>query len=164
MASFTSFNKRYNKTFGEKVCNFDEFMGIKKDNKRVLRIILEKKEKEVVVKMNYVIYRNYRIDILPQEINNLISLYSVEYIKIVHKIECNNEYPFKPLLWKLDSVRYNIESQFTQMSIVEYFQYLTEVHNDSYKIYWNPAIHLDKDIMTNVVRINNYVLYYLENT
>jgi len=159
----TIFNKRYDTIFGGKtVFNFDEFMGIKNDNKRILRVIVEKKEREVIVKINYVIYRNYHIKNLPIEINRLISSYSIEYIKIVQKIECNNQYPFKPLLWKVDSVRYNIESPFIPMSILEYFEYLTEVHNDSYKIYWSPAICLDKDIMTNVVRINNYILYYLE--
>ena len=165
MSSFTLFNKRYNSIFGGKtVFNFDEFMGIKNDNKIIQRIIVEKKEKEVLVKMNYVIYRNYHIKNLPIEINRIISSYSIDYIKVVHKIECNNDYPFKPILWKVDRVRYNIESPFTSMSILEYFQYLTEVHNDSYKIYWSPAICLQTDIITNTVRTNNYMLYYLEQT
>lgn len=159
------FNRRYLKIFGEsKTYNFDEYMGIKNNNSNIFRVIVEKIDSEIIVKINYVLYRNYYINNLPTEINRLISSYSIEYIKVVQKIECNDEYPFKPLLWKLENVRCNIKNPFTSMGMLEYFKYLTELHNNSYKMYWSPAIHLDKDILTNVVRINNYILYYLYET
>jgi len=129
------------------------------------------------------------ISTIPIElIKKIYSYASYEYIDMSFKITFPVDYPFSPPTWSLMEEKNNVSySALTNITIRDYFQELTTIHNEQYKrdaecneydkekiskmsdlqrkrtidyYYWSPAITIEKDVLSFIKRINyfNYIL------
>jgi hypothetical protein len=103
---------------------------------------------------------------LPPELLSYISEYLNYYIEIKTKITYSPNYPFAPPVWFIQEVTHNIPGQFYML---DYYSYRVSQHNKSYNTYllkmqdpylynegWNPAISIDKDILSFIQKVNHF--------
>jgi hypothetical protein len=91
---------------------------------------------------------------LPDEINNEIyKFYKKEYINIKMNIHYGNDYPFKPPLWSLEDVKYNIV---IPINLINYYTEIINNHNCINKKNWSPAIDIHHDILDLIQKINHF--------
>jgi len=99
------------------------------------------------------------IESLPMDIICNISSYLNCYLTIKTKIVYPPDYPFVAPQWSLVCVQHNMVSR---LNLKEYYEYLVETHNNQYQVDWSPSIHVDKDILDFIRRINHFD-YLIEN-
>lgn len=124
--------------------NYDVFKIVpqKTDiNKLVLNIHVEKKH-----------YHDFKQ--LPSDISDLISEYLPDYLTFCVEITYPYEYPFKPPIYQLQSIKYNLVNR--PISIDKYYATIVNNHNVQYKREWSPAIDIEHDILYFICRINHF--------
>jgi len=91
---------------------------------------------------------------LPDEINKEIyNFYESEFIKIKMNIHYGNDYPFKPPIWSLEDVKFNID---IPINLFEYYINIINFHNKINKKSWSPAIDIHHDILDFIQKINHF--------
>jgi hypothetical protein len=93
------------------------------------------------------------INQLPMDIICKISSYLNCSLTIKTKIVYPQDYPFEPPQWYLVCVKHNMVSR---LNLKEYYEYLVETHNNQYRLDWCPSIHIDKDILDFICKVNHF--------
>jgi ubiquitin-protein ligase len=109
-------------------------------------------EMKIIVKYHEPIY--YDIFELPMDISRVISSYLSSYIIIEFVINYPSDYPFSPPRWSVDNVKHNLHSE--PIDMLEYYQYITQKHNDRYRKDWSPVIHIDTDLLDFFQKIHHF--------
>jgi hypothetical protein len=97
---------------------------------------------------------DYDIFELPIEISRVISSYLSSYVTIEFVIAHQADYPFSPPRWSVDNVKHNLHSH--SIDILEYYQYITQKHNDRYRKDWSPAIQINTDLLDFFQKIHHF--------
>ena len=149
------------KTFENK--SYETEFGIENNDNEKLTIHTSKfNQNKIGLHIRYK-YKNKTLDFLnlPKEISRNISNFLDQYIDISIDLTYPNDYPFKEPKWSLTNINYNIDR--TTIPLKEYYNYLIEKHNETYRHYWTPAIKMDKDILAFIGKINHFEYLLLKN-
>jgi len=134
--------------------NLKDYYGIVDTPKRSLSVDAVQENSETVFTVCFK-ENNPMINIrcLPMDIICKISSYLNCSLTIKTKIVYPHDYPFAPPQWSLVCVQHNIVSR---LNLKEYYEYLVETHNNQYQVDWSPSIHVDKDILDFIRKINHF--------
>jgi hypothetical protein len=134
--------------------NLKDYYGIIDTPERSINVDAVQKNAETIFTVCFK-ENNSMINIerLPMDIICKISSYINCSLTIKTKIVYPQDYPFAPPQWSLVCVRHNMVSR---LNLKEYYEYLVETHNNQYQVDWSPSIHIDKDILDFIRRINNF--------
>ena len=102
---------------------------------------------------------------LPEPVISLIEEYAHHHIFLQFEVAFGDEYPFTPPTWSLahadTAIDYDGDAH-GGLTLPEYYAYLVELHNDSYRratsrgAPWSPAITIEKDVLQFVTRIHHF--------
>ena len=163
-----SFNRRYNKMIKDNfvdenttiITNFQNIIGLQNTANGIYNISVEKYDRYLLLKIKYK-HTQFDFDIkkhtikeLPIEINYLISEYLPCEINLTYMIMYSGDYPFKPPVWSLVSCDERLASCLKNAQ--EYYEYITDNHNNTNALSWSPAICIDVDILFYISRINHF--------
>jgi hypothetical protein len=151
----TNFTQHRYDTFVNNLNNnsIENYFGIINESDKKLNFTSKREENEVYFTVSFI--KSYNIDIksFPKEINDIISSYASEFINISFKILHFDDYPFHPPEWSLSKILCNIKTPF---NIKDYYNYIINNHNNTYKKDWSPAINIEKDILEFIQKINHF--------
>lgn len=138
----------------------EPYYGIINTPTKKLNIKMSHSDNESLFVIKY-LQNNIMSDLrfLPLEIINLITSFGDDYISITTKVIYPSDYPFCPPIWSLVDVQHNIN---TSLNLNDYYEYLVDSHNSQYNTDWSPAIHIDKDLLDFIQRVNHFG-YLLEH-
>jgi hypothetical protein len=103
----------------------------------------------VVYSVNY----KFHFNNIPVEINDIISSYNSTTLILNFEILYDEEYPFSRPVWRFIQTG----GSFTpKTNLQEYYEYMANMHNNIYEIYWSPAIHPEKDVLSFIQKINHF--------
>ena len=85
--------------------------------------------------------------------SRLVSSYLTLEVMVEFKIMYPADYPWNPPQWSVDTIKYNIGHSF---NLLEYYQYIVQIHNEMLRKDWSPAISLDKDFIDFLQKINHF--------
>ena len=131
----------------------EKYFGIINQPNKSLNFTLKREENELYFTVSFLKSCNIDIKEFPKEINDIISSYSSEFIKINLKILHYADYPFHPPEWSLLNILCNIKIPF---NLNDYYNYIINNHNEMYKTDWSPAINIEKDILEFIQKINHF--------
>jgi ubiquitin-protein ligase len=152
-----AFERRYQEmTRGLKGFTFQQFYNIQPELGNKVMIDATKtnnaNEMKIIIQYHEPIY--YDIFELPMDISRVVSSYLSSYIIIEFIINYPSDYPFNPPRWSVDSVKHNIHS--LPIDVLDYYQYIVQKHNDILRNDWSPGIHIDRDLLAFVQKINHF--------
>jgi len=170
--------------------NIAEYFDLPYQEKERMSITLKKHpikpENCVLLTVKYSLKNHIEnIQSIPVELLRIVYSYaSHEYIQLTFKIIFPVDYPFAPPTWSLEEEKNNLSfSALNHTTIRDYFQELTNVHNEQYRrnseeinfteeelskmsdfhrkrtvdyYYWSPAFTIEKDILCFINRINHF--------
>ena len=89
---------------------------------------------------------------LPKDINRHIMEYGGTRFRMQIHIAPPEDYPFNPCIWTIKELVNNIQSE---LNVVEHMDYLVDTHVAVYhrNKNWSPAITIEKDILSFIVRL-----------
>jgi hypothetical protein len=134
--------------------NLKDYYGIVDTPERSVNVDAVQKNTETIFTISFkesIPMINIRC--LPMDVICNIASYLNCYLTIKTKIVYPQDYPFSPPQWSLACVQHNIVSR---LNLKEYYEYLVETHNNQYQVDWSPSIHVDKDILDFIRRINHF--------
>ena len=110
----------------------------------------------------YIIYHyfnkgNYINFKLPKELNDMILSFCGDNIELKLELECVNDFPFTPPIWKFIYVKNNLFSK-NIIDIENYYKWIIEnMNNDNNeRDGWNILYGFEKEILRFFTRINHY--------
>ena len=116
-------------------------------------------EKKIIVNIKYtsrqIDLKKHNIKDLPYEINVLISEFLPSTMSLKMLISYGDNYPFSGgPSWRL----LECNDKLTGLHNIHlYYEYIVDCHNKSnISNNWSPAITFDKDILSFIVKINNF--------
>lgn len=133
--------------------NIENYFGLINKPETNVKISIIRDGNDVL--LDILFEKTYSFDILklPVVINDIIATYATDIINIKIKINHYDDYPFKFPTWNLTKILCNIKCP---LNLTDYYNYIIDNHNNKYKIYWSPAINVEKDILEFISKINHF--------
>lgn len=110
----------------------------------------------------YIIYKyfnkgNYINFKLPKEVNDIIFSFCGDNIELKLELDCSDDFPFTPPMWKFIYVKNNLFSK-NIINIEDYYKWIIEnMNNDNNeRDGWNILYGIEKEILRFFTRINHY--------
>ena len=90
---------------------------------------------------------------LPLEICDEILSYVYVSIDIKTELIMTDSYPFRPLIWRLNDVQHNLDSNY---NLHAYYQYIIDSHNKQNKKRHAPSSSILSELLYMISLINNF--------
>jgi hypothetical protein len=97
---------------------------------------------------------------LPHEMNRIVYSYLCDYIVLDFLVDLRFNFPFSPPIWSLKHVEHSFHHRLP-ISIVDYYNYILDNHNNRYAINnnWTASLGTKTDILLFICRINHFEIF-----
>lgn len=144
--------RRIDKAFND---NLQENIGFPKDyNKYNINVSGKRGKNRIILEVEFCYkHDGFYFENLPPELNNKISDYLDDKLKLSFVINLPTDYPFNPPIWILSDISTTISNY---KLLISYYSSKVISHNEINSKNWSPVILIDKDILLFMTKILNF--------